>query len=449
MEQIIKKISSLWNKQKLRTVKPNLYIPIIYSKIISRYFYCIFAVLILAIVFLFQDNIVSAIVGAFFLGIFYLLFRFWRKCQQAYLNGIDFNLQYMIVSNRFYDSEIINGREIITNYLALNYMETENSIAVVAFKRGDNFSRKTENLDIEIESALGLPLSEKTIYPDKVEYYLIKHKPERKHISTFLKEDSSLKIEVYGDFVINLRDNFSMLVSGSSGAGKSYFTYYWLTRFISQTIDGKHAKLFAIDPKQSDLYKLCQISGMPLENYGTTNREAFKILRSYLNEMERRMAIYNKSSAFDSVAIDIGLEPALLIIEEYSSLVASMDTKEKKDFENMVAIIAQKARSLSLGICIVMQQPRSELLGTNIKEQLVNSVFLGSPSKESAMMMFGTTDVPKVTGKGIGLCSIERGTPREFQSPIFDGNVFDIILPVWKYVAKSYIEEKNTGGLSD
>lgn len=441
MRRIIRRVLR-WDKQRLRTVKPNLYIPIIYSKIISRYFYCVFAVLILASVLLFQENIISSIIGIFFLGMFYLIFRFWRKCQQAYLNGINYNLQYMIVSNRFYDSEIINGRERITNYLALNYMETGNSIVVVAFKRGDNFSRKTEILDIEIESALGLPLSEKTIYPDRVEYYLIKHKPERKHISTFLKEDSSLKIEVYGDFVINLRDNFSMLVSGSSGAGKSYFTYYWLTRFISQTIDGKHAKLFAIDPKQSDLYKLCQASGMPLENYGTTNGEAFKILRRYLNEIERRMAIYNKSPVFDSVAIDIGLEPALLIIEEYSSLVASMDTKEKKDFENMVAIIAQKARSLSFGICIVMQQPRSESLSTNVKEQLVNAIFLGNPSKESAMMMFGTTDIPKVTGKGVGLCSIERGAPKEFQSPVFDGNVFDIILPVWEYVAKSYIEEE-------
>ncbi|WP_373660661.1 hypothetical protein [Streptococcus sp. E24BD] len=162
-----------WDKQRLRTVKPNLYIPIIYSKIISRYFYCVFAVLILASVLLFQENIISSIVGIFFLGMFYLIFRFWRKCQQAYLNGINYNLQYMIVSNRFYDSEIINGRERITNYLALNYMETGNSIVVVAFKRGDNFSRKTEILDIEIESALGLPLSEKIIYPDRVEYYLI------------------------------------------------------------------------------------------------------------------------------------------------------------------------------------------------------------------------------------------------------------------------------------
>lgn len=347
---------------------------------------------------------------------------------------IDRLLLEMIVTNGLFD-------ERLQNSVWLSYRETQNTLDVIVLKRGDSFSRKVENLDIEIESALGLPLIEKNISPSRVEYSLMKHKPVRKQVTSLPKEDSNLKIEIYGDFVINLRHNYSMLVSGASGAGKSFFTYFWLTRFISQTVNGKHAKLFAIDSKQSDLLKLCRTAGMPTENFGTTNAEAFKIVRSYLKEMERRMVIYDESSAFDSVGIDIGLEPTLLIIEEYSSLVASLDTKEKKDFENMVAIIAQKARSLSMGICIVMQQPRSDSLSTNIREQLVNSVFLGNPSKESAGMMFGTTDLPEVKGKGVGVYSIERGTPKEFESPQFTEDVFEVILPVWEHVAESYRTE--------
>lgn len=347
---------------------------------------------------------------------------------------IDRLLLEMIVTNGLFD-------ERLQDSVWLSYRETQNTLEVIALKRGDSFSRKVENLETEIESVLGLPLIEKNIFPTRVEYSLLKYKPVRKLVDSLPKEDSSLSIEIYGDFVIDLRHNYSMLVSGASGAGKSFFSYYWITRFISQTVNGKHAKLFAIDPKQSDLYKLCRTAGMPTENYGTTNAEAFKIVRSYLKEMERRMAIYDESSAFDSVGIDIGLEPTLLIIEEYSSLVASLDTKEKKDFENKVAIIAQKARSLSMGICIVMQQPRSDSLSTNIREQLVNSVFLGNPSKESAGMMFGTTDLPQVKGKGVGVYSIERGNPKEFESPQFTEDVFDVILPVWEHVAKSYRTE--------
>ena len=370
------------------------------------------------------------------IALIYFQAKYLKRLKMWVVNNfwIDRLLLEMIVTNGLFD-------ERLQNSVWLSYRETQNTLEVIALKRGDSFSRKVENLETEIESVLGLPLIEKNIFPTRVEYSLLKYKPVRKLVDSLPKEDSSLSIEIYGDFVIDLRHNYSMLVSGASGAGKSFFSYYWITRFISQTVNGKHAKLFAIDPKQSDLYKLCRTAGMPTENYGTTNAEAFKIVRSYLKEMERRMAIYDESSAFDSVGIDIGLEPTLLIIEEYSSLVASLDTKEKKDFENKVAIIAQKARSLSMGICIVMQQPRSDSLSTNIREQLVNSVFLGNPSKESAGMMFGTTDLPQVKGKGVGVYSIERGNPKEFESPQFTEDVFDVILPVWEHVAKSYRTE--------
>ncbi|MEI3637921.1 cell division protein FtsK [Lactococcus lactis subsp. lactis] len=322
--------------------------------------------------------------------------------------------------------------------------EDEKAISVTAFKMGTLLDSRLENINTELSALVSLDLTSKQIFADKVLYSFIKEKPLRKQVSTSLPaQDDSLLIDIYGDFVVNLKHNFSMLVSGASGAGKSYFTYYWLTRFISQTVEGKHAKLFAIDPKQSDLYKLCRQAGMPTENFGTTNAEAFKIVRAYLKEMENRMAVYDESPAFDSVGIDIGLEPSLLVLEEYSSLVASMDSKQKKEFENMVAIIAQKARSLSMGLLIVMQQPRADSLSSNIREQMVNSVFLGNPSKESAGMLFGTTDLPEVTGtgKGVGLYSIERGTPKEFEAPQFQGNVFENILPVWKEVACSYHEQ--------
>ena len=124
-------------------------------------------------------------------------------------------------------------------------------------------------------------------------------------------------------------------------------------------------------------------------------------------------------------------------------MVASMDSKAKKDFENMVAIVAQKSRSLSMGVCIVMQQPRADSLSTNIREQLAHTIFLGVPTRESSQMMFGTTDVPKVQkGKGVGLYSTEREPPKEFQAPIFDRDVFEIIFPIWKYVVENYKKDE-------
>lgn len=326
---------------------------------------------------------------------------------------------------------------------SLSYVINPDEIIIIFFKEGNKFVLKLEDLDREIESALRLPLNRKVITHDRVEYHFLLTTPTRKKISSLPMNDSKLKIEIYKGFEINLRNNYSMLLSGASGSGKSYFTYFFLTRFISQTLEGKHAQLYVIDPKQSDLYKLSRTAGLPEEMYGTSNSEAFQIIRAYLAEMNRRMALYDQSTAFDRVAIDIGIPPTLLIIEEYSSLIASLDNKERKDFENMVAIIAQKARSLSMGLLLVMQQPRSDSLSTNIREQLSNSIFLGNPSREAAGMMFGTTEIPTVAGKGAGSYSIERAAPQPFESPQFTENVFETILPVWKHAAASYHSESS------
>jgi ftsK-like DNA segregation ATPase len=350
------------------------------------------------------------------------------------------NLLFMISRNSF----LFTAKDgAIVSSAKFNYQLNDVSIVVQALKSGDEFSTEMDNLDVLLSSALGISLSSKEIYATYVEYVFVYRPPERQHITFLPLEDDTLEIQIYGDLIINLRDNFSMLVSGASGAGKSYFTYFWLTRFISKTVNGKRAKLFVVDPKQAELYKLCKVSGMST-NYGATKADAFRIVRLFLEEMEHRMNIYNNSSAFNSVGVDIGLPVALLVIEEYSSLVASLNSREKTDFENMVSIIAQKSRSLSMGVCIVMQQPRADSLSTNIREQLVNAIFLGgSPSRETSQMMFATTDVPKVQkGKGVGLYSIEREPPKEFQAPIFDRDVFETILPVWECAAKDYKKDE-------
>ena len=353
------------------------------------------------------------------------------------------NLLFMLRRNSFLFTATKDGA--ILRSAKFNYQLNDVSIVIHALKSGDEFTKEMDNLDVLLSSALGISLSSKEVYPTHVEYVLVYRQPERLHVTSLPLEDDSLKIKIYDDFVIDLRKNFSMLISGASGSGKSFLTYYYLTRFISQTVNGKHAKIYVIDPKMSDIYKLCKLSGLPVENYGTTNEDAFRILRQYIKELDRRMLIYNQSDLFDSIGIDLGFPPLLLLMEEYSSLVASMDSKAKKDFENMVAIVAQKARSLSMGVCIVMQQPRSDSLSTNIREQLVNAIFLGgSPSRESSQMMFGTTDVPKVQkGKGVGLYSIEREPPKEFHSPMFDRDVFETIFSVWECAAKDYMKDED------
>ena len=396
------------------------------------------AILVLSMFFGLNGNygIANFILTFYCLGAIVTIFIRLKKRLFPNYKPFEPTLRNFIYQNKLYEES--NGHLI--SEIRLAYIEDASELRIIVEKNGDRYQKLSNQLGEPLESKLSMQLYETNETIDYIEYIFLKFDIKREQIVSLPKEDDSLLIQIHGDFKVNLRNNYSMLVSGSSGAGKSYFTYFYLTRFISQIVNGKHAKIMAIDPKQSDLYKLFRKANMPIEAYGASNADAFRIAKKYLAEMERRMALYDESSAFDSVGIDIGLEPTLLVIEEYSSLVASMDSKQKKEFENMVAIIAQKARSLSMGILIVMQQPRADSLSSNIREQLQNSVFLGNPSKESAGMMFGTTDVPQVSGKGVGMYSIERGAPKLFESPQFEDNAFEAILPVWEHVAHSYNE---------
>lgn len=351
-----------------------------------------------------------------------------------------------VYDNKLYEK---NSEGRIVSEIDMYYAEYTDMFSVFVRKKGDVYQKHAGTIGELLESRLGMNLVDIKENSISCEYIFKYDKAERKKVQTMPKEDANLSISIYDDFKLNLRGNFSFLISGASGAGKSYLTYYMLTSFISKTVNdnhsnAKHAVLYCIDPKQADLLKICKISGMPTSNYGSSVADAFKIVKTYLAELERRMTAYENSSLFNAVGVDLGMVPALLIIEEYSSLVASMNSKQKTEFENLVAIIAQKGRSLSMGLWVVMQQPRADSLGSNIKEQLLagGAVFLGNPTNVAAQMMFDSTDIPKVTGKGVGIYSEERSQPKVFESPIFENDVFETILPVWKHVAESYEKEE-------
>lgn len=112
---------SLWNKQRVRILRPILYLPFRYSKKVSIYFYVIFAILTISIIANFQTNLANTFVAAIFLGITIVVFRFWRKKQKKYFNGIEYALNYMVVSNGLFESQVINGKEKIINYIPLQF----------------------------------------------------------------------------------------------------------------------------------------------------------------------------------------------------------------------------------------------------------------------------------------------------------------------------------------
>ena len=341
-------------------------------------------------------------------------------------------LTNFIIENGLYEEA--NGK--IVRQIGVSYTVFPRILSVYVAKKGDIYQNVSNQLAEPLESALGLEFHKMVETSQEVEYMFRLQPVERYTISaTMPLEDPTTTIEVYDEFKLDLGKNFSTLISGVSGTGKSYLAYYLITRYLAKTINGQHPDLYLVDPKQSDLYILCKQTFMPSLRYGHTNADAFRIVKDFKAELDLRQAEYSERATIGSTMLDLGAEPALLVIDEYASLIAGMDKKQRAEFEDMIAIIVQKGRQLSMGVWVLMQQARSELISTNVREQLVNRVCMcqGKPTAESAKMMFGTSDVPTVNGIGVGLYSLDGTTVQTFEAPKFEGDFERLIMPVWEY----------------
>lgn len=350
-------------------------------------------------------------------------------------------LTNFIIENGLYEED--NGK--LVKQIDIAYTVFPRILSVYVAKRGDKYQKIANQLAEPLESALGLDFHKMVETTTEVEYMFRLQPVERYTIGTTMPdEDPSTTIEVYDEFKLDLNKNFSTLITGVSGSGKSYLAYYLITRYLAKRINGNAPDLYLIDPKQSDLYILCRQTFLPSLRYGHSNADAFRIVKEFKAELDRRQAEYSEKATIGSTMLNLGAEPALLVIDEYASLVAGMDKKQRAEFEAMVAIIAQKGRQLSMGIWILMQKPLAELIPTNVREQLVNKVCMNTPTGDGAQVIFGTRDVPIVNGVGVGLYSLDGTTVQTFEAPKFEGDIERLIMPVWEHANLSKQQTLNT-----
>lgn len=341
-------------------------------------------------------------------------------------------LTNFIIENGLYEEA--NGK--IVRQIDMSYTVFPRILSVYVTLHGDCYQSIAEKLAEPLQSTLGLEFHKMLVVKGEenfVEYMFRLEPAERYTIGTTMPlEDPSTTIEVYDEFKLDLTKNCSALIAGVSGTGKSYLAYYLITSYLARRINSKAPSLYLVDPKRSDLFILARNSFMESRRYGDSIADAFRIVKDFKKEIDRRQVEYSEKAVIGSTMLDLGAEPALLVIDEYASLIAGMTNKEKTDFENLLASIVQRGRQLSCFVWVLMQQPRADLISTNIRENLPTKICMGNPTVESSKMLFGTTDVPVVNGIGAGLYSFEGGKVQRFEAPRFEGDFDKIIIPVWE-----------------
>ena len=156
------------------------------------------------------------------------------------------------------------------------------------------------------------------------------YKPEEFCIKDYISKVKQNNVfELYFDkkHVVDVRDYPHFLISGSSGSGKSYLA----NELVIQAI-AKGWEITICDIKRSyGLYKA-------YSDYVYEIDDIVNKLQQIESEMHQRLQALQ--SELDNnphaLAVDIGYRPMLVVVEEYISLISSLDKKQRDEVERIV-----------------------------------------------------------------------------------------------------------------
>ena len=366
--------------------------------------------------------------------------RFQGMKQEGKNKNIEKAIQYLIHSLKLYDEDTFEIGEKkekkIVRTIKIFYREDNKKVYIRILKLGDRFTKIASTLGENLERTLGLELDSTNSTVDYFEYVFLKERDKRIDLSSSInnQQKNSDVIQISENISYRLSKTPHSLIVGGTGSGKSFFILGKIVSYLSLTTQ---AELYIIDPKKADLSLLRFIEGME-ERVVTEPNQIAKMLREVVEIMEDRYKTYfNDISAFGKDYLDFGLPPVILIFDEFSAFIHSVDKKLSKEVLDYIFTIVMKGRQAGVIVEILMQRPSADDLPTNIRAQMGFKAGLGAMDKIGYNMIFDTNNIEykTVTEKGGGYIQIDgiHTAPVYFETPYIEKD-FDFIKEITKLV---------------
>ncbi|WP_231577701.1 MULTISPECIES: FtsK/SpoIIIE domain-containing protein [unclassified Bacillus (in: firmicutes)] len=400
------------------------------------------------------NGFVDLLIIVFWAVSIYKSIRFYFNFVKDRKSWIANNLAYMIDTLKLYDEdyfEVIKEDRVvkekrIVRVIRISYNELEKYIYVRIMRDGDRFTKEATNLGENLEATLGMELETTNITVNYVEYTFLKYKDERINLASAIsKSNGSDEIRITGNISYELHKVVHSLVVGGTGSGKSFFI---LGKIVSYLNLSPQADLRIVDPKKADLSLLRFVTGFE-GKVATEANQICKMLREVVGLMEKRYSEYfDNVSAFGKTYRDFNLPIVIVIFDEFSAFMHSVDKKVAKEALDYVFQIVMKGRQAGVMIEILMQRPSADDLPTNIRAQMGFKAGLGAMDSIGYNMIFDTNNVEykTVTEKGGGYIQLDgiHTAPVYFETPYIDKN-FDFIAEIEKLMKNQQIADNSQG----
>lgn len=301
-------------------------------------------------------------------------------------------LARMILQNHWYEVETVQqegffkdlsspkSKEKITYFPKIFYRMEHGYLIISVEISLNSYQDQLLHLEKKLESGLYCELVDKELEESFVVYTLLYDTiANRISIDEVKAENGRLRLmkNVYWGY-----DQLPhMLIAGGTGGGKSYFI---LT--LIETLLQTNAKLYILDPKNSDLADLSIV--LPHVYY--RKEEMLAALNEFYEKMMARTETMKQMEGYktgENYAY-LGLQPHFLIFDEY---VAFMDMlgRESNEVMNKIKQIVMLGRQMGFFIILSCQRPDAKYLGDGIRDQFMFRVALGRMSELGYGMMFG------------------------------------------------------------
>lgn len=209
--------------------------------------------------------------------------------------------------------------------------------------------------------------------------------------------------DTYGNIICkDLVDMPHLLVAGTTGSGKSVFINSVIATLISKKMPSE-VKFLMIDPKRVEFVAYESIPHL-MKPIAYDTEEARALLDVAVQEMEERFeklqkARVKKLSEYNAQTNN-KLPYIVFIVDEFSDLMMMGGTKQKKEVENKIVRIAQKARAVGIHMILATQKPIVQIMTSLIKANMPARVAFSVQSLFDSRVILDEKGAENLVGLG-------------------------------------------------
>ena len=232
---------------------------------------------------------------------------------------------------------------------------------------------------------------------------LFKGIPQSMQLPVILGEDT------YGTpAYVDLAAMPHLLVAGQTGSGKSVFLNTLIATLICRRTP-EEVRFLIVDPKQVEFAAYSEIPHLYEENGDTLQiasdpEEARYLLNVAVTEMERRFGLMmearvKKLDDYNATAKE-KLPYIVFIVDEFSDLMLMGTRDQKKDVENKIVRLAQKARAVGIHMVLATQKPLASVMSSLIKGNVPARIAFSVTSGMDSRVILDEVGAETLTGSG-------------------------------------------------